>query len=150
MPRWRIFTWVILVINVLFLIWVVTGAVSSSNAVAACHADQYLSKDDCQSATGFGSIIGLGLIVAFWVAVDFICGILWLITRPKLRTCPRCGTGVKKGRMVCRKCNYDFALAYQQGPRMQPGYPQPMPSMPPQAAMPPLPQQVQPQQPDVN
>jgi hypothetical protein len=152
MPRWRVFTWIILVINALFLIWVITGIASSSNAVAACHADQYLSKEDCQNATGLGAGIGVAAVVAFWAFTDVILGVVWLITRPKLRTCPRCGTGVKKGRTVCPKCRFDFALAYQQ-PQMPPTPPQ---STPPQTRRPPtvaaLPPQVapQPRRPDIN
>lgn len=120
MPK-RIFTWVILVINVGFLAWVIGGGISAGNS--AC-------QPGYQDACDAGTAIGVGLIIGLWVAVDFILGILWLITRPKRRQCPVCGKDVKKNRTVC-KCGFDFARAAQQqygqyGPPQQ-QYGQPLP-----------------------
>ena len=74
----RAFTWVILVINVLFLIWVIAGAASSSGDATNCGS---LDQDTCNSAEDAGTAIGVFLIVMFWAAVDLILGIVWLVTR---------------------------------------------------------------------
>ena len=33
---------------------------------------------------------------------------IWFMTRPKGRPCPRGGEGVKRRRMECKACGYDF------------------------------------------
>jgi RNA polymerase subunit RPABC4/transcription elongation factor Spt4 len=33
---------------------------------------------------------------------------VWLMSRPRRRACPHCGTDVKKGRTICPNCAYDF------------------------------------------
>jgi hypothetical protein len=109
MPKWRPFTWIILAINVLFLIWVITAIAGASDTPADCGT---LSAEDCEAAEAVGTAIGTGIIVFFWVAVDVVLGIIWLVTRPKGgRPCPVCGTEVKAGRTVCPKCGHDFAAA---------------------------------------
>jgi hypothetical protein len=96
-PRFRIFTWVILAINAIFLIWIIVGISTRPN------------PDD--TASNVGTAIGAGLIIGLWVAADLILGILWLITKPKTRDCPVCGRTVKRGQMECKGCGYDFAQA---------------------------------------
>jgi hypothetical protein len=83
--RRRVFLWVFLAVQVLFLIWVIGGAASAggihSQAVAYCHAhpSSYVSFAECVSAYGgggkAGAAIGVGIIVALWVAADIILGI---------------------------------------------------------------------------
>jgi hypothetical protein len=68
---------------VLFVIWVVTGAASGHAAAAACH-DRYLTHAQCASASEAGTAIGVGLVIAFWVAVDVILGVsygIWRLAR---------------------------------------------------------------------
>ncbi|MGZ5408310.1 MAG: hypothetical protein ACXWDG_11075 [Aeromicrobium sp.] len=109
MPKWRVFTWVIVVINVLFLVWIVTGLAAAGNNCAGETGD---SLSACQAGTAVGASIGVGIIVFLWAFVDIILGILWLVTRPKdRRACPVCGTDVKTGLTVCSKCGHDFAAA---------------------------------------
>lgn len=79
-PKKRIFTWVILVINALFLIWVIVGIASSSGNAKDCNG---LDQATCNSATHAGTAIGVGLLIVFWAFVDIILGILWLVTRKK-------------------------------------------------------------------
>lgn len=67
--------------------------------------------DACEAGTAIGASIGVGIIVFFWFLVDGILGILWLVTRPKGRPCPDCGTRVKEGATVCPKCGHDFRAA---------------------------------------
>lgn len=76
----RVFTWVILVINVLFLIWVITGVASGSGNATNCGG---LSQQTCNDAAHTGTAIGVALIVVFWAIVDVILGVLWLVTRKR-------------------------------------------------------------------
>ncbi|GAB3676378.1 zinc ribbon domain-containing protein [Saccharopolyspora tripterygii] len=94
-PRFRIFTWVILVINAIFLIWIIGGISTPTNPT--------------DTAANVGVAIGVGLIIGLWVAADVILGVLWLITKPKTRDCPACGRAVKRGQTQCGHCGYDFA-----------------------------------------
>ncbi len=105
-PRFRIFTWIILIINVLFLIWIITGISSRPSATAA------LDLKTCQAASDAGTGIGVFLIIFLWVAADIILGIIWLITRKKTRDCPTCGHSVRKGVTTCPKCGTDFRQLY--------------------------------------
>lgn len=79
-PRVRIFTWIILAINILFLVWVIAGVASSSGDATGCGA---LDQKTCNDANDAGTAIGVFLIVIFWAAVDVILGIIWLVTRPR-------------------------------------------------------------------
>lgn len=108
LPRWRPFTWIIVVINVLFLAWVISaGGAAAGNCEGLTGAD----LDACQVGTGIGATLGIGVIIFFWALIDVILGVVWLVTRSGRRACPACGTDVKKGRTVCRKCGYDFTAA---------------------------------------
>jgi rubredoxin len=117
LPGWRLFSYVIIVFNLIMLIWVIAGAVSGSHAnnCASQTGDAFQTAQQaqqlCRAATNTGTAIGVGIVIALWVAGDVILGILWLITRPRGRTCPACGTNAKKGVTVCRGCGYNFAQA---------------------------------------
>ena len=74
----RVFTWVILGINVLFLIWLIAGI----NSVSSSSCDD-LDQQTCDAAKTVGGGIGALLIIFLWVAVDVILGIIWLVTRKK-------------------------------------------------------------------
>jgi hypothetical protein len=96
LPKWRKMTWVILIINILFLIWVLAGIASGGGGGADCLAEgkhnQFLDPKDCQAAGAAGTAIGVALVIFLWVAVDVILGVIWLITnRRKTRGCPACG-----------------------------------------------------------
>jgi len=117
MPKWRPFTWVIVAINVLFLIWVVAGA---GGAASNCDGLTGNDLDACEAGTAIGASIGIGIILVLWFLVDGILGVLWLVTRPKGRPCPVCGTRVKEGVTVCPKCGHDFRAAAH-----EPGVPPP-------------------------
>ena len=90
----RVFLWVFLAIQALFLIWVITGLAGGSSihseAVAYCHAhpSQFLPFSECVSDYGggakVGSAIGAGLIVVLWAVVDVILGVsygVWRLAR---------------------------------------------------------------------
>jgi hypothetical protein len=54
--------------------------------------------------------------VILWFIGFVVLGLVWLMTRPRHRQCPRCGNDVKKGLTVCGSCSYDFAQALTQSP----------------------------------
>lgn len=74
------FTWVILAVNVLFLIWIIVGVASGSGNATNCGA---LSQQTCNDAGHAGTAIGVALIIVFWAVVDVILGVLWLVTRKR-------------------------------------------------------------------
>jgi hypothetical protein len=118
LPKWRKFTWVILIINVLFLVWVVSGIAGGTEGGSDCLAEAkrnpLLNAKDCDTAAEVGTAIGVGIVIFFWVAVDLILGVIWLITDRRLtRDCPVCGNDVKKGVTVCPSCGHDLARAQQ-------------------------------------
>jgi hypothetical protein len=82
--RRRVFPWVFLAVQVLFVIWVISAAASGggihADAVAYCHAhpSQYLPFGECVSDYGGGMKAGAGigvfLIFVLWAAADVILG----------------------------------------------------------------------------
>lgn len=117
-PKFRVFTWIILAVNVIFLVWIITGIAGRPGATAAtCDS---LDIRTCQAASDAGTGIGVLLIVFLWVAADVILGILWLITRRKTRDCPQCGRSVKRGKTECKSCGYNFAQSAQATQAQQP------------------------------
>jgi hypothetical protein len=103
--RWRKMTWVFLVVNALFVLWITTGV--ADRASGDCPPGDEL----CISASDAGTAIGVGLIVFLWFLVFMALSATWFMTRPKGRTCPACGENVKRGRTTCQKCSHDFAAA---------------------------------------
>jgi predicted amidophosphoribosyltransferase len=55
--------------------------------------------------------VGVSIIIVLWILGFIVLSPIWLMSRPKHRTCPRCGHDVKKGRTSCKNCGYDFAAA---------------------------------------
>ena len=118
LPDWRIFTYIILVVNLIFLIWIIAGASSSNDtSKKSCGS---LDVKTCNDAQNVGKGIGATIIIVLWVLVDIILLVLWLITNRKKRECPVCGHNVKKGQMQCKSCGHDFRAAAHSP--QQPGY----------------------------
>jgi hypothetical protein len=98
-----------LLFNLLMLVWVISGAASSSGDATNCGS---LSQADCNAAEDIGTGIGVFLLIVLWAFGDIILGIIWLVTnRKKGRDCPVCGNTVKKGLLVCGSCGHDFRAA---------------------------------------
>jgi hypothetical protein len=77
---------VILGVNVLFLVWLVTGVGGAASEVQDCEALVGQAKDLCEAenaGTAVGAGVGAFLIIALWAFVDVILGIIWLVTRKK-------------------------------------------------------------------
>jgi len=73
----RIFLWVFLAIQALFILWLVVGIASSATgATAYCrtHPSQYISYEACLDLHNTGTGIGAAAIVVFWVVVDILVG----------------------------------------------------------------------------
>lgn len=109
-PRWRKMTWVLWIWTGIFTFWVVAGV--SDRASEDCPPGDQLCIDASDAGTG----IGVALIIILWFIGFIILALVWLMSRPKHRTCPRCGHDVKKGRTVCKSCGYDFAAALEPTP----------------------------------
>lgn len=88
----RIFLWVFLAIQVIFIIWIITGASTgggiNASVVAQCHnqaAGMGMSQAQCVSFLGgaskAGTAVGVGLIVVVWVIVDFLVALTYGIYR---------------------------------------------------------------------
>lgn len=101
LPDWRKFTYFILAINVLFLLWILVGAAHSNNCSG-------ISASSCNAATDVGKGIGIALVVFLWVIVDLILGVLYLVTNSGKRMCPGCGNKARKGVTTCKSCGHSF------------------------------------------
>ena len=74
----RIFMWVFLAVQLLFVIWLIAGV---NNASDNCSGRVGDALTLCQNATGVGTGIGIFLILILWTIVDVILGVTYLITR---------------------------------------------------------------------
>lgn len=74
--RRKVARWVFLAFQVLFLVWVITGVHGGQST--DCTG---LSAEDCASAKGLGTTLGVGMIIFFWMAFDVIWGITALFLR---------------------------------------------------------------------
>jgi len=112
MKRWRKMTWVLLGWCVLILIWAVAGGASNnSRSYCEAHPSAYLSQKACEEAHNVGTGLGVALILFIGFIGFVFLSLIWLMTRPKRRTCPVCGEDVKRGLTVCGNCGHDFAAA---------------------------------------
>lgn len=74
----RVFLWVFMVVQVLFLIWVIGGASTGSGQPTDCGV---LDAETCNDASDIGTGIGVAFVIAFWAIVDIILGITYGIYR---------------------------------------------------------------------
>lgn len=79
--RRRVFLWVFLAIQILFLIWVITGAASGSGTPEECRGQTGDALQLCEDASDVGTTIGVGLIIGLWAAVDVILGFSYVVYR---------------------------------------------------------------------
>jgi hypothetical protein len=112
--RWRKMTWVLNLWNALFLVWLIVGVGDRPSE------DCPPADSACIAASDVGTGIGVALILMLWFLGFLVLSLVWLMSRPKHRQCPRCGHDVKKGRTVCGSCGYDFAASPEEQPAMVP------------------------------
>ncbi|MBP0454055.1 hypothetical protein J5Y04_31610 [Kitasatospora sp. RG8] len=87
-PR-RLFLWIFLAVQALFVIWIITGSVNSTRSAGkSCAGLTGQDFTNCINAGHVGTTIGIGLIVGLWAAVDIILGITYLIYRLSRRDQP--------------------------------------------------------------
>ena len=98
----RVFLWVFLAVQALFIIWIIAGVAGTSHSGTDAHAQaaqwcsvksnwQYLYKSQADCVTHYGNALngasdvgkslGVGLIVVFWVVADFFLGVGYVIYR---------------------------------------------------------------------
>ena len=75
-PR-RIFRWVFLAVQVIFVIWIIAGLVGTHHGTDCGTLD----ANTCEAATDVGASIAVYLIVMFWAAVDVILGLGYVVFR---------------------------------------------------------------------
>ena len=115
-PHWRKMSWVLIVWCAIILVWAIAGGGSAANDCSHQAGSAYLSAQSARNACDAGAGIGIALIllIGFFGFVFF--SIIWLMTRPKGRTCPVCGQNVKRGRTACADCGHDFRAAAASNP----------------------------------
>lgn len=74
----RVFLWVFLAVQVLFLIWIVGGASTGSGTPDDCGT---LDLEACNAASDIGTGIGVMLIIAVWAIVDFFMAVIYGVYR---------------------------------------------------------------------
>ncbi|UUU23789.1 OPT/YSL family transporter [Streptomyces sp. DSM 40750] len=79
--RHRVFLWLFLAVQILFLIWVITGAASGSGTPEECQGRTGDALKLCEDASDVGTTIGVGLIIGLWAAVDVILGFSYVVYR---------------------------------------------------------------------
>lgn len=94
----RVFMWVFLAIQALFLLWIIIDAASGGPSTAAQVASScyhhawwplYSSQADCVrtasklygDAGNVGKGLGIAALVAAWVIVDFLLAVTWFVVR---------------------------------------------------------------------
>lgn len=75
--RKRVFMWFFIAVQLLFVLWLVTG-IAGSGDHGQCGS---LTAQECSDAASVGTGIGIMLIVGLWAVVDFILGITFLIVK---------------------------------------------------------------------
>jgi hypothetical protein len=79
--RRRVFLWIFLAVQILFLIWVITGIASGSGTPDSCQGMTGDALKTCKDAGDVGTTIGVGLIIGLWAAVDVILGFTYVVYR---------------------------------------------------------------------
>ena len=78
----RIFLWVFLAVQILFLVWIIGGAGSADLPDCTGLKGNKLNNCEVESAGGaIGTGIGVMLIVGLWCVTDFLLGVGYAIYR---------------------------------------------------------------------
>ena len=74
----RVFMWVFLAVQAIFLIWIITGVSGNSGHATDCGS---LSQADCDAAADIGTGIGVFLIIGVWFFVDCFMAVAYAVYR---------------------------------------------------------------------
>ena len=74
----RVFLWVFLAIQALFIAWLVAGIAGASGTPTDCGT---LDAATCNDAESVGTGVAVAMVVVFWMAVDFLLGVGYGIYR---------------------------------------------------------------------
>jgi lysylphosphatidylglycerol synthetase-like protein (DUF2156 family) len=99
-------TWVVVVWCVLMAVWIV-AAITSADPSGNCAHETY--RGACEAGSNAGTGIGVAALWFIWFFGFIALSLIWLMSRPKGRTCPTCGEQVKRGLTACSACGHDFA-----------------------------------------
>ena len=124
MKSWRLLTWIILVVQGLFALWMVMAMFSTADNT--CDGE---FGDACRAGAAIGLGIGLVIILAVWALTDIILGVIWIVTHNWMTTgtssalgvarqaesdtgtykkCPDCAEFILAEANVCRYCSHKF------------------------------------------
>jgi len=104
LPNWRIFTYAILAVNVLFVVRVVVAAVSTGSSTNCGAADQKTCEAVLAPTAGGSQIAAAVFLFVLLAVVDVVLVVIWLATRPSKYFCPRCRGAAVKGAVRCGHC----------------------------------------------
>ncbi len=76
--RRRIFLWAFMAVQVLFVLWIVTGIASGGGTPSDCAG---LDEETCNAAQNIGTGLGVALIVGLWMVVDFLISVIYGVYR---------------------------------------------------------------------
>ena len=116
-PHWRKMTWALIIWCALILVWAIAGgAHAHDQTLQSCLNQGVLTAQECRNAVDPGTGIGVAAVLGIGFFGFVFLAIVWLMTRPKGRDCPVCGSFVKRGKTRCASCEYDFAAAARPTP----------------------------------
>ncbi|MGW7331001.1 hypothetical protein ACWGIU_20865 [Streptomyces sp. NPDC054840] len=77
----RVFFWVFLAVQILFLVWIITAVNEAPDLPDACVGLTGDALQICRDGGEVGTAIGVGLLIALWAAVDIILATTYGIYR---------------------------------------------------------------------